>query len=194
MQVNDLIDIYSGERKYLNREERKAFKKAAIYMEPKIRTFCLMIYYTGCRLGEALEITPDRLDYDGCRVLLRTLKQNRKNPDRPDRYRLVELPFEYIATLESCFKARTRKGGKTGNKRLWDFTDRTGQNYIKKVMNAAEITGKKASSRGLRHSMGVMLALDKVPLNVIQDILGHKFPESTQIYMQVLGEDRRTVD
>jgi integrase len=56
-------------------------------------------------------------------------------------------------------------------------------------MNAAEITGKKASSRSLRHSMGVVLALDKVPLNVIQDILGHKLPESTQIYMQVLGED-----
>lgn len=58
-------------------------------------------------------------------------------------------------------------------------------------MNAAGISGKKASSRGLRHSMGFMLALDKVPVNVIQDILGHKFPESTQIYMQILGEDRR---
>ncbi len=191
MQINDLIDIYSGERRYLNREERKAFKNAAIYMAPDIRTYCLMIYYTGCRLGEALEITPDRLDYDERRVLLRTLKQNRKNPNKPDGYRLVELPVEYMAFLECWYKARTRKGSKTGNKRLWNFTSRTAQNYIKKVMNAAEISGKKASSRGLRHSMGVMLALDKVPLNVIQDILGHKFPESTQIYMKVLGEDRR---
>jgi site-specific recombinase XerD len=66
-----------------------------------------------------------------------------------------------------------------------------GQNYIKKVMVAAGISGIKASSRGLRHSMGVMLALEKVPVNVIQDILGNKFPESTQIYLQVLGEDRR---
>ena len=191
MEVNDLIDIHSGERKYLNREERQAFKEAALFMEPHIRTFCLMIYYTGCRLGEALEITPDRLDFDGRRVLLRTLKQNRQNPDKVDRYRLIELPNEYLASLESAYKARSRKGTRSGKKRLWGFTDRTGQNYIKKVMNEAGISGKKATSRGLRHSMGVMLALEKVPVNVIQDILGHRFPESTQIYMKILGDDRR---
>lgn len=191
MLVNDLIDIHSGERKYLNKEERQAFRQAALYMEPSIRTFCLMMYYTGCRLGEALEVTPDRLDFDDQRVLIRTLKQNRQKPDRADRYRIVELPNEYLATLQSFFKAKSRRGTKTGAKPIWTFTTRTGQNYVKKVMNATGISGKKASSRGLRHSMGVMLALDKVPVNVIQDILGHKFPESTQIYMQILGEDRR---
>lgn len=188
MQINELIDIYTGERKYLNREERHAFKEAATFMEPDIRTFCLMIYYTGCRLSEALEVTPDKLDYDGRRVLIRTLKQN---PDRKDKYRLVELPEAYLGDLQSLYKARDRKGTKSGKKRLWSFTDRTGQNYIKKVMDAAGIEGRKATSRGLRHSMGVMLALDKVPANVIQDILGHTSAESTLIYMQVLGEDRR---
>ena len=188
MQVNDLIDIHTGERKYLNREERQVFKQKALYMEPHIRTFCLMLYYTGCRLSEALEVTPDRLDYTSNRVLILTLKQN---PDKEDKYRLIELPPEYMASLQSEYKAQTRKGTSKGNKRLWGFTDRTGQNYVKKVMEAAEITGKKATSRGLRHSMGVMLALDKVQLNIIQDILGHTAPENTLIYMQVLGEDRR---
>ena len=188
MNINELIDAYTGERKYLNREERKAFKNAAAFMEPNICTYCMMIYYTGCRLSEALEVTPDRLDYDDRRVLIRTLKQN---PERKDKYRLIELPQSYLATLESLYKARTRQGTRTSKKRLWSFTDRTGQNYIKKVMNAAGIEGKKATSRGLRHSMGVMLALDKVPAGVIQDILGHTSAESTLIYMQVLGEDRR---
>ena len=160
-------------------------------MEPTIQTFCLMIYYTGCRLSEALEVTPNRLDFDEQRVLLRTLKQNKQKPDKPDRYRLVELPRSFLASLESNFQARSRKGTNTGNKRIWSFIDRTGQNYIKKVMVAAGISGIRASSRGLRHSMGVMLALEKVPVNVIQDVLGHKFPESTQIYLQVHGEDRR---
>lgn len=188
MEVNDLIDARTGERKYLNREERKAFKDAATFMEPDIRTFCLMIYYTGCRLSEALEVTPDRLDFDERRVLIRTLKQN---PDKEKKYRLIELPDAYLGDLESLYRARSRKGTKTGHKRLWSFTDRTGQNYIKKVMNAVGIEGKKATSRGLRHSMGVMLALDKVPLNVIQDILGHTIEANTAIYMQILGEDRR---
>lgn len=188
MIVNDLIDTATGERKYLNREERAAFKDAALYMEPDIRTFCLMLYYTGCRLSEALEVTPDRLDYSENRVLFRTLKQKAK---RGDKYRLVELPKDYMASLESDYKARSRRSTKKSGERLWSFTDRTGQNYVKKVMEAAGIEGTKATSRGLRHSMGVMLALDKVPANVIQDILGHTVPESTQIYMKVLGEDRR---
>ncbi|MBX2872217.1 MAG: tyrosine-type recombinase/integrase, partial [Saprospiraceae bacterium] len=158
MLVNDLIDIHSGERKYLNREERQAFRQEALYMEPPIRTFCLMMYYTGCRLGEALEVTPDRLDFDDQRVLIRTLKQNRRKSNRVDRYRLVELPIEYLATLQSIYKAQSRKVTKAGQKPIWTFTSRTGQNYVKKVMNAAGISGKKASSRGLRHSMGVMLA------------------------------------
>jgi len=157
-------------------------------MEPDIKNFCLMIYYTGCRLSEALEVTPDKLDYDGKRVLLRTLKQN---PERGEKYRFVELPKEYLAALESIYKARTRKDSSAGRKRLWNFTRRTAHNYVKKVMNSAGIEGKKATARGLRHSMGVMLALDKVPSNVIGDILGHTSPESTQIYMKVLGEDRR---
>ncbi len=189
MDVNDLIDIHTGERKYLNREERKAFKEAAQFMKPDIRSFCLMIYYTGCRLSEALEVTPHRLDFEGKRVLIRTLKQN---PEREDKYRLVELPKDYLGDLESQYDARSRKGSKkNGKTRLWRFTDRTGQNYVKKVMDAAGISGKKATSRGLRHSMGVMLALDKVPANVIQDILGHTAAENTMIYMQVLGDDRR---
>ena len=138
-------------------------------------------------MSEALEVTPNRLDFEEQRVLLRTLKQNKQKPDKPDRYRLVELPRSFLASLESNFQARSRKGTNTGNERIWSFIDRTGQNYIKKVMVAAGISGIRASSRGLRHSMGVMLALEKVPVNVIQDILGHKFPESTQIHR----EDRR---
>lgn len=60
-------------------------------------------------------------------------------------------------------------------------------------MRAAGIEGKQATSRGLRHSMGVMLALNKTPANVIADILGHEYLSSTEIYMKILGEDRRKV-
>lgn len=188
MQLSELIDPITGERRYLNRDERQAFKHAVQYLKPDAKTYCLMLYYTGCRLSEALEVSPDRLLFDEQKVIFRTLKQR---GDKADRYRAVELPEDYLASLESSYSAKSRKGKSTGKKPLWSFTDRTGQKYVKQAMEAANITGKKATSRGLRHSMGVMLALDKVPINIIADVLGHKAVQNTLIYMQIAGEDRR---
>jgi hypothetical protein len=48
-----------GQRKYLNAAERKAFKNAAEKQPREVRTFCLVLYYTGCRISEALTLTPE---------------------------------------------------------------------------------------------------------------------------------------
>ena len=188
MIINELIDPKTGERKYLNREERKAFKEALRHKKPDVKFYCLMLYYTGCRLSEALEVSPNRLDYAERHVILRTLKQAK---GRQETYRLVELPEEYLTSLQDVYEAKSKKGIRAGEKPLWNFSSRTAQNHVKSVMKEAGITGKKASSRGLRHSMGVMLALDKVPANVIQNILGHAAIKNTLIYLQVIGEERR---
>jgi len=187
--ISDLVNPATGERLYLNKEERQDFRNAVQFLKPQAKTFCMMLYYTGCRPSEALEVTPNRLDFKEQWVRFRTLKQN---PDKPDKYRIVELPFEYMASLESLYKAKSRKGhDKYGDIPLWGFTYRTGYNYVKQAMKDAGITGGKASPKGLRHSMGVSLALDKVPTNVIGEILGHTATESTLIYLQIVGKERR---
>ena len=189
MKINELIDTKTGERLYLNKDERQRFKEAAQYMKPDQKLYCLMLYYTGCRRSEALEVTPNHLDFEESTVMIRTFKQGEGNPYV---YRIVELPKDYLAQLESQYQAETKKGKpRSGHKRIWTFSSRTAQNYVKAVMKKAEITGKNASSRGLRHSMGVMLAQNKIPVNVIQQILGHKYIKNTMIYMQIVGQERR---
>ncbi|MEO0627021.1 MAG: tyrosine-type recombinase/integrase [Bacteroidota bacterium] len=189
MHITELIDPKTGERKYLNRDERTAFKEAAKHMRPDIKFYCLMLYYTGCRLGEALEVTPDRLDFAERRVIFRTLKQGQGR----ERYRAVELPEQYLTSLQDVYRAKDKQNKKDGGKPIWTFTPRTAKNYVKAVMNEAGISGIKASSRGLRHSMGVMLALDRTPANIIQDILGHTAIKNTMIYMQAIGDERRAM-
>lgn len=190
--LSDLIDPLTGERFYLNKEERTAFKKSAQLLKPDARTFCMMLYYTGCRPSEALEVTPNRLDYAEEWVRFRTLKQKRHNPNKPDKYRTVELPFEYLSDLESFYKAKANKGNdKFGSIPIWSFTYRTGYRYVKQAMADAEITGVKACPKGLRHSMGVSLALDRVPINVIANILGHADANNTLIYLQIIDKERR---
>lgn len=188
MKLNSLYTA-AGERKYLNTDERAAFKRSALSMPPHIRTYGLFIYYTGARTSEALEVTPDRINFEDKTVLIRTLKQN---PDKPDKYRLIELPEEFIFSLQSEYKARTKKDKQRGHKApIWAFTDRSGQKYIKQIMNAAGIDGIKSTARGLRHSVGVMLAMKKTPMNVISDVLGHENPKNTLIYMDIIGAERR---
>ncbi|MEZ4995100.1 MAG: site-specific integrase [Saprospiraceae bacterium] len=188
MNISDLIDPKNRARKYLNREERKFFFEATTYMEVDIKFYARIIYYTGCRTGEALEVSPEMLDYEEKGVVLRTLKQN---PKKPPRFRFVELPESFLIALHDVYKIRGKQGKKIGRDPIWSFTRRTASNYIKKVMDKAGISGLKATARGLRHSIGVTLAQEKVPLHVIQQILGHASIKNTEIYTHIVGKERR---
>ncbi len=44
----------------------------------EVRTFCLTLAYTGCRISEALELTPERVDLSDKSITFRTLKQRDK--------------------------------------------------------------------------------------------------------------------
>ena len=190
-KIMDITALHTpqGERKYLNEEERKAFKRAALSMPPHIRTFGLFIFYTGARTNEALQVTPARLNFEDKTVLIRTLKQN---PNKPDKYRLLDVPESFLFMLESEYQAKTRKAFKKRlNKRIWDFTPRSAQVYIKRIMDEAGIEGKRATARGLRHSVGVTLAMKKIPMNIISAVLGHENPANTMIYLNIIEAERR---
>jgi integrase/recombinase XerD len=59
-------DLYDGQgnRKYLISEEReKYFDAIPEVLNREQRTFALMLYYTGCRISEALAVQHNRIDY-----------------------------------------------------------------------------------------------------------------------------------
>jgi len=50
-----------GKRKYLTAEEQGRFIAAAnAHERAEVRTLCLTLAYTGCRISEALALTADR--------------------------------------------------------------------------------------------------------------------------------------
>lgn len=52
-----------GNRKYLNETERKAFCEAIHVENDEARqAFCLTLFYTGCRISEALSLTVGCVD------------------------------------------------------------------------------------------------------------------------------------
>lgn len=77
-----------GKRKYLNAEEQGRFITAARQQErPDVRTLCLVLAHTGCRISEALALTVDSVDMGEGAIVFKTLKQHHRT-----RYRAVPVP------------------------------------------------------------------------------------------------------
>ena len=98
-QSEDLFDS-NGRRLYLTPEERQAFLKAAKKADRPVRSFCHTLHSTGCRISEALQLFPERVDLTAQLVTFETLKQRRRKV-----YRAVPVPPDYLDTLGIWFMA-----------------------------------------------------------------------------------------
>lgn len=180
-----------GARKYLSAAERARFHAALECLEPESRTFCEMIYWTGCRPGEALAMTAASLDPEGGTVTIRTLKKRGAQKGR--HYRIVPLPRAFVARLSRVhgLGGSDDGAGAGTDRRLWRFGRTTGWKRMGAVMKAAKISGIRACARGLRHGFGVNAALKGVPETRIRHWLGHANLATTAIYLEMAAlEDR----
>jgi len=169
-----------GQRKYLNRVERRRFYAVADARERQdIRLFCLLMFYTGARISEIVKLKPSGIDFANKSVTIRTLKRRRS-----DVFRQIPLPDDLLIDLENFV-------GRVGERvSLWDFAVRSASRYIKAVMEEAGIDGVKSSALGLRHGFAVH-AVRKVPITQVQKWLGHAHLQTTAIYLDVSGTEER---
>lgn len=178
-----------GHRLYLTADERAAFRAAArAHDDREARTFCHLLLFTGCRISEGLEITPERFDWQDQAVMFRTLKKRGKKAATT--YRAVPLPADFMDELDLVHHLKGR-GRADPKARLWEWSRPTAWRRVKGVMTAAGIDGTHASPKGLRHGFGVVHALNKTPLPTLQRWMGHSDPKTTAIYMQAVGEEAR---
>jgi integrase/recombinase XerD len=84
-----------GARKYVTAGERQAFLRAAEEAERRVRTLCMTLAYTGCRLSEALALTADRVDLAAGVVVFESLKKRRRGL-----YRAVPVPPALLDALD----------------------------------------------------------------------------------------------
>ena len=83
----ELIDG-SGRRKYLTSEEREQFHDAARKQTPEVMTFWLFLYWTGCRISEALDVLRSQVDFESKAAVIETLKNDAKVYSARCRYRI----------------------------------------------------------------------------------------------------------
>ena len=186
--TSELFTI-EGKRKYLTAEEQGRFIAAAnAHERAEVRTLCLTLAYTGCRISEALELTADRIDLPDKSITFRTLKQRDKV-----KYRSVPCPDTLIDALELTHRLRkaqrTKAKGKTTS--LWSWGRTQATKHVWAVMEDADISGDHATPKGLRHGFGVRMAIQTRNPRLVQKLLGHSNLETTAIYMDLVGDEAR---
>lgn len=172
------------ERLYLNTAEIERFLAVADQADPAKRAFALTLVYTGCRLSEARALRAQDIQVDAQTISFHTLKRRDASIVRE-----VPLPFPLAAALAHHSPSSDL---------IWSAHGRvlpriTVYRWIKSLMAEAEITGAKASPKGLRHAYGARATLKGVPLHMLQRWMGHSSMKTTAIYATVLGPDQLEV-
>ncbi len=178
----------SGVRKYINRYERERFLQVAHCSDASIKTFCMLLTYTGCRLSEALELSASAIQLEANVISLRCLKKRDQHVIRE-----VPVPGVLIEALDEVHQIHDLQLNQhgAGAVRLWPWGRTWGWICVKQVMEEARISGLQASPKGLRHGFGVHAVQSGIPLSLVQKWLGHAEMSTTAIYADVVGPEER---
>jgi len=166
-----------GQRKYLNQEERRAFRKAIDELDDPIQqAFCLTMFHTGCRISEALALTADKIDSSEGKLVFRTLKQRKEI-----RFRAIPIPPALLQALViQPIEA---------DRRLFPFCRTKAWEVIKNLMATAGLAGIKATPKGLRHAYAIACVSANIPLPKLQKWMGHSKLKTTAIYLDYVGDE-----
>lgn len=142
----------------------------------KHKTILLLIYSAGLRLGELLNLKLEDLNSESMKIHIQQGK------GKKDRYvMLSENVLKIVRKYYKKYKPKEyiiegQKGGK--------YSPKSVQSIFKSALKKTSIK-KKASVHTLRHSFATHLLDDGTDIRYIQELLGHKRLETTQIYTHV---------
>lgn len=188
MRASDPVSLSlytaAGQRKYLSADERRRFLDAALTCSRRDQgVLGATIALTGCRISEALALTPLSFDAAEGFVAIRCLKKRSKSAV----IRQVPVPSWLIEAVHGL-------GTPSPTSRIWQFSRCRAWQLVKMTMGVAGIgSGPHATAKGLRHGFGLHAVRCGVPVNLVQRWLGHARLETTAIYLQAMGHEEREI-
>ncbi len=148
--------------RHLSPEEIETILNYAKKIKPEMYRIIQFALYTGCRRAEIIKARYEHIA-NGT-ILIK---------GKGDKERLIPLLPQALDIQQDIGKVFSYKHVSTVS------------NYFRKIVNTC---GIKTRFHDLRHTAGTMMLSKKIPLGVIQKILGHADIRTTQIYSQVLAE------
>ena len=162
--------------KYLSREQ--IAKLLEVYTEPEKRLLLRFLYFTGCRVSEALALTPRHLDSARRVVTLPALKVKGRA------VKLAVLDTETVRLLELFAKARRISKDQT----VFSFDRWRAWKIVKEAGEAIGVSDLHPHT--LRHSFATHWAAGGGSMSKLQRQLGHrKLATTTDMYIEYSTED-----
>ncbi|GAA4321439.1 site-specific integrase [Pontixanthobacter gangjinensis] len=146
----------------------------------KHRCILALIYSSGLRIGELINLRLKDIDVDRRQILIRQAK------GRKDRYVMLAETFlplfhNYLQTYApGIYFAEGLQGGK--------YTASAIRSFLKESCHRARIK-KRVTPHTLRHSYATHMLENGIDIRYIQELLGHSRPETTMIYTHVTQKD-----
>lgn len=186
----------TGNRLYLNAEEREAFLDAARKRPARDRTLCETLNYTGCRPSELIAITPARIDLSAFTTTIQSLKKRKDASGRQKIvFRAVPVPADYLDTMNTAHGIReAQKSPRRASKPIFDLSRMQVWRIVKSVMIEAGIPdAPHRTAKGLRHAYGINAVVNGIPLHMLQKWMGHADLKSTAIYANAIGQEEQDI-
>ena len=143
------------------------------------------LYRTGGRIDEILMVRPSDVNLATNSIRLKTLKQGKdRNGVQREKYRVIpfhvdlrDAYMQYLLDMNISTKSEDP---------LFPMSRQVIDLYFKKMQDRL---GIKIHAHKFRHTFAVKAIMDNVPLNVLQQWLGHSSIFTTSIYTQITGMD-----
>lgn len=140
-----------------------------------------MMYQLGLRVGEVHRLNLESLDIEGQKI--RVMGKGRKVRSLHMNDELIKILCNFLSVRElflNCWKTRALFVSKKGNR----LAIRTIEDNLKKILQRSELKVPfNVTCHTLRHSMASHLNDKGTDILVIQSILGHATPRSTEPYI-----------
>ena len=189
--------VLKGKRKFYFVERPRKEKRLPVVLseEEIVRIFvqvdnlkhkCLLmlIYSTGLRIGEALNIKVADIDSGRGQVSIRGAKGNKDRVSLLSASLLPPLREYYLRYQPKEYLFEGMSGGK--------YSARSAQAVLKRAVKQAKIQ-KKVTLHTLRHSFATHLLENGTDLRYIQTLLGHNSSRTTEIYTHVSTKALRDI-
>ena len=187
LPFNDVLKVRQG---YRNRPNALSIDQVKCLFERIDRNTCLgirnyavyaLMYQTGLRVGEVHTLDMSSIDFDN--QTLEVIGKGNKRRILHLTDEMVQILIEWLAVRNRFYKSNETDAlfvSKKGNR----LAIRTMEDNIKKIVRDSGIYARfNISCHTLRHSFASHLNDKDVDILVIQSLLGHTSPRSTEPYI-----------
>lgn len=162
--------------KYLTVEEIRSLFGAVYKTDIKYLLIMKFMYKCGCRGAEVTNIYVRDINAEERKL---NIIQGKGNQDR-----IVPIPLDFLIEIEKYIKVHDLQP----NDKVFDITTGGIRDVVKRYGERAGLQ-KKINPHMLRHSFAVHSLKSGRNLRSLQLALGHKQLSTTQIYLDITGQD-----